>query len=148
MPELPSIHEGWRFNFDKKFSKLKNSTAYVLITEKTPHIIEGCLIFQLTDKKRPYMPYIEIAPHNKIETKKYDHVAGCLIAYAFKLSIIYGVGIDNGILEFDVLEEKKEDEIKLMALYSEKYNAARINNSTTMVIYDKAGEALIERYLQ
>lgn len=94
------------------------------------------------------MPYVEVAPHNKIETKKYDNVAGCLIAYAFKLSIIYGVGIDNGILEFDVLEEKKEDEVKLMALYSKKYNAVRINNSTTMVIYDKAGEALIEKYLQ
>jgi len=80
--ELPSIHENWRFNFDKELKKLKNATGYVLVTEETPHIIEGCMIFQLIDNKMPYMSYVEVAPHNKTGGKKYDHVAGCLIAFA------------------------------------------------------------------
>ena len=40
---LPSITDGWRFNFNKH-SKEKDCETYVLTTQKTPEIIEGCLI--------------------------------------------------------------------------------------------------------
>ena len=50
------------------------------------------------------------------------------------------------MLQFDVMEEKKEDGVKLMALYSTKYNAKRWGN-TTMVIMDEDGEALVKKYL-
>ncbi len=49
--EMPSIQQGWRFNFDKELKKLKNATGYLLVTEETPDLIEGCMIFQLLDKK-------------------------------------------------------------------------------------------------
>jgi len=62
--EMPSIHENWTFNFNNHI-KLPNRTAYVLVKEDSPKIIEGCLIFEMKDKKIAYVAYIEVAPHNK-----------------------------------------------------------------------------------
>lgn len=92
------------------------------------------------------MSFVEVAPHNKSDKKKYDHVAGCLIAYAFRLSLIEGKGDYKGMLFFDVMEESKENEVKLMSVYSAKYNARRWGD-TTMVIMDDDGEALVNKYL-
>lgn len=75
-------------------------------------------------------------------------MAGCLIAYAYQLSVIEGQGDYNSMLQFDVLEEKKENETKLMALYSSKYHAKRLGNTSTMIIIDEDGEALVKEYLQ
>src|SRR6187399_2071213 len=75
--ELPSMQDGWRYNFDKQVKKLKNATGYLLVTEETPDIIEGAMIFQMVDKMMPYIAYIEVAPRNRIALKKYNHVAGC-----------------------------------------------------------------------
>lgn len=61
---LPSITEGWRFNF-KKHSKSIGYETYILVSDETPEIIEGCLIFEMKEKKEPYMAFVEIAPHNK-----------------------------------------------------------------------------------
>lgn len=61
--------------------------------------------------------------------------------------LIKGVDEFNGVLHFKVAEEKKEDEIKLMRLYSTKYNAYRLGDSNIMAIYDADGEELIRRYL-
>lgn len=144
--ELPSIQQDWRFNFDKELKKLKNATGYLLVTEDTPEIVEGCMIFQLKDKKEPYMAFVEVAPHNKKDKKKYDHVAGCLIAYAYQLSLIEGWDYYKGYLQFDVMEHNKADEVKLMNVYSSKYHAKRIGD-TTMLIADDDGDALIAEYL-
>lgn len=46
--QLPSLHEGWRFNFSKH-AKAKGAQTYVLVTEETPNIIEGCLIYKMMD---------------------------------------------------------------------------------------------------
>lgn len=145
--ELPSMQQNWRFNFDKEIKKLKYATGYLLVTEETPDIIEGCMVFQLVHKKEPYMALLEVAPHNKKDKKKYDHVAGCLIAYAYQLSLIEGWEHFKGYLQFDVMEPKKEDEKRLMILYSSKYNAKRVGEGTTMVIADEDGDALIAKYL-
>ena len=144
--EMPSIQDGWRFNFDKELRKLKYATGYILVTEETPDVIEGCMIFQLIDNKEPYLAMVEIAPHNKKDIRRHERVAGCLIAYAYKQSIIQGKGDFKAMLQLDVLEENKEDEIRLMKLYSNKYNAQRWGD-TTMVIMDEHGEALIGKYL-
>ncbi|WP_426668352.1 hypothetical protein ACPPVU_19520 [Mucilaginibacter sp. McL0603] len=146
LSEMPSIQQDWRFNFDKELKKLKNATGYLLVTEETPEVIEGCMIFQLIGEKTPYMAFVEVAPHNKKNAKMYDRVAGCLIAFAYQLSVIEGIGDYNSMLQFDVMEEKKEDEVKLMALYSTKYHAKRWGG-TTMVIIDEDGEALVKEYL-
>jgi hypothetical protein len=46
---LPSIVDGWRFNF-KKHSKESRFQTYVLVCEDSPSIVEGCLIFEMKDK--------------------------------------------------------------------------------------------------
>lgn len=145
--EMPSLQEGWRFDFRKQLKNLPNATGYILVREDTPRVIEGCMIFQLIDKKKPYLAFVEVAPHNKGDEKKHDYVAGCLIAYAFKLSLMSGVGEYIGALHFKIGEKRKEDEIKLMRLYSTKYNAYRLGDSNIMAIYDADGEDLITRYL-
>lgn len=142
---LPSITEGWRFNF-KKHSKKKGFQTYILVCKDTPHIIEGCLTFQLRDTVEPYMAYVEIAPHNKGLAKKHDSVAGCLISFACRLSFIYGIGHFKGWLAFDVKEERKQDGIKLMMVYCKKYGALKWGN-TTMIISPENGEKLIAKYL-
>jgi hypothetical protein len=142
---LPSVSGGWRFNFHKH-AKTKGSNTYILITEKTPGIIEGCMIYKMIDDKDPYMAYIEVAPHNRGKEKEYDLVAGCLIAYAARLSFILGQDYYKGWLAFDVREEKEDDQKKLMALYSKKYGA-RLFDKTTMYILPEDGEKLIEKYL-
>lgn len=142
---LPSITDGWRFNF-KKHSKDRGHETYVLVSEETPNIIEGCLIFEMKKKVEPYMAYVEIAPHNTGLEKKYEKVAGCLIAFACRLSFTKANDPYRGYLVFDVLEEDKADEVKLMAVYSTKYNALRYGE-TTMIIPPVGGEKLITEFL-
>src|SRR6185437_4820088 len=144
--QLPSIQEGWRFNFPKH-AKAKGADTYVLVTEETPDIIEGCLIYKMLENEEPYMAYIEIAPHNKGKDKKYDRVAGCLIAFACRLSFILGEEHYKGWLAFDVQESSEEDQKKLMTLYSSRYKAKKFGE-TTMIIAPEDGEALIQKYLE
>lgn len=145
--ELPSLHDGWRFNFGKQLSKLANATAYVLVTADEPNIVQGCMIFQMVEKRIPTMSYLEIAPHNRSNERKYDNVAGCLIAYAFKRSLIEGKGDYNGQLFLDVQEKEEEDELLLIKLYKEKYKA-KIYEGTKLYIIDDDGQELIDKYLQ
>lgn len=142
--KLPSISDGWRFNFSKH-SKGKEYETYVLTTDKTPEIIEGCLIINTQAPFEVYMAFVEVAPHNRGDKKKYDRIAGCLIAFACRQSFINN---KEGYLSFDVLEKKKEDELKLMKLYSQKYNAVRFNDSTTMIILPEGSEKLINEFLK
>lgn len=114
--EMPSMHDGWRFNFDKELKKLKNATGYLLVSEGPPEVLEGCMIFQLIDKKEPYLAMVEVAPHNKGNEKLHENVAGCLIAYAYQESVKQGVEHFKAYLQLEVLEEKEEDQIKLMEL--------------------------------
>lgn len=143
--ELPTTDHGWRYNFEK-FSKGKNNKVYVLVTNETPEVIEGCMIFKLL-KDEPIMAYIEIAPHNKGLERIYDLVAGNLISYACKLSFEHGKNNFKGWLSFTVQEKSEEDQSKLMELYSSKYDAVKVTK-TAMVIHPSKGELLIEKYLK
>ncbi|WP_432671148.1 hypothetical protein [Flavobacterium sp. SM2513] len=67
--DLPSLADGWRFNF-KKHSRVTGYVTYVVVTEETPTVIEGCLIFEMKNKVEPYMAFVELAPHNKGLHKK------------------------------------------------------------------------------
>jgi len=118
--KLPSINDGWRFNFNKH-SKGKDYETYILTTLITPDRIEGCLIIN-TKLSEVYMAFVEVAPHNRGNDKVYDNVAGCLIAFACRQSFIND---KEGYMAFDVLEEKKEDKIKLMSLYSKKIQCTK-----------------------
>jgi hypothetical protein len=142
--KLPTINDGWRFNFSKH-SKRKDFETYILTADRTPEIIEGCLIINTKNKYQIYMAFLEVAPHNRGKEKRHDWVAGCLIAFACRQSFIKG---REGYLAFDVMEEKDEDTLKLMNLYSQKYNAVRLDASTTMIIVPQGSEKLINEYLK
>jgi hypothetical protein len=142
---LPSLNDGWRFNF-QRHAKSKGAHTYVLITEETPAIIEGCLIYKMKQDIEPFMAYIEIAPHNRGGKRKYDRVAGCLIAYASRLSFMLGQDYYKGWLAFEVQEQDEDAQKKLMAMYSKKYGARKWDE-TTMYIIPEDGEKLIEEYL-
>jgi hypothetical protein len=144
--ELPSIQEGWNFNFNK-LAKAANTKAYVLVKEDTQDVLEGCMLFERKNKEIAYMSYLETAPHNKGNQKRYDYVAGCLIAFAYAQSLVEVKEPYNGQLFFDVLEQNPKNQIKLMALYSVKYGAVKYTN-TTMLIIDEAGDNLIREYLE
>jgi hypothetical protein len=100
----------------------------------------------MKNKIEPYMAFVEIAPHNKGKSRRYEKVAGCLIAFACRLSFMKGDDTYRGWLAFDVLEVDKEDEIKLMAMYSKKYNALKYGD-TMMVIPPEGSEKLIDEFL-
>jgi hypothetical protein len=144
--KLPSLHDGWRFNFPKH-AKERGTHAYILVTEETPEIIEGCLLYRMKEELEPYMSYIEIAPYNRGINKKYDLIAGCLIAFACRLSFTLGKGHYRGWLAFDVMEESKADEKRLMTIYSKDYFALNISGTTMMIIEPKNGERLIAKFL-
>jgi hypothetical protein len=146
LTEMPSIHDGWKFNFNKQY-KLPNSKTFVIVLEDSPTIIQGCLVFQMLDGEIPYMAYLEIAPNNQGLGKEYDYVAGCLIAFACRLSFIHGKGDHKGWLTFDVGEDTEENQNKLMSLYSKRYKAMRFEERT-MLIKPEDGEMLIEEYLK
>lgn len=143
-PSLPTITDGWRFNF-RKHSRSKGFETYVLAKENSPNLIEGSLIIHHNDVGQSYMAYIEVAPHNRGDLKKNDWVAGCLIAFACRLSFMNG---NEGYLAFDVIENHEEDAQKLMQVYSQKYGALRLDGSTTMIILPEGSEKLIEEYLE
>lgn len=144
--KLPSLHEGWRFNFPKH-AKERGAHAYILVTEETPEVIEGCLLYRMREEVEPYMSFIEIAPRNRGMDKMYDLVAACLIAFACRLSFMLAAGDYKGWLAFDVMEESNEDEKKLMAMYCKKYYASNISGTTMMIIEPKDGQKLIAKYL-
>lgn len=144
--DLPSFTDGWRFNFNRH-SKKKNYLTFALHCWHSPETIEGCLIFEMKNNVEPYMAYVEVAPHNRHGKRKLRNVGECLIAFACRRSFVKGKGDYLGWLAFDVLEERKEDEIKLMTMYSSKYKALRLGDSTTMVIPPEGGEQLIDEFL-
>ena len=109
-------------------------------------MIEGCLIFEMRNGVEPYMAFMEVAPHNRGQEKVLEHIAGCLIATACRLSEKHGKDHYRGWLTFDVRERQKEDEIKLMAVYCQKYGALRWGE-TTMLISPENGEELISKFL-
>lgn len=142
---LPSIHDGWRFNFSKH-SKGKDYETYTLTTDRSPEIIEGCLIINTNTPYQVYMAFVEVAPHNMGNNKIYDRVAGCLIAFACRQSFIRG---KEDYLAFDVMEEEKANKIKSMNLYSKKYHAVKLaDTDTTMIIIPEGSEKLINEFLK
>ena len=145
---LPSFHDGWNFDFNKHSKRIPNSETYVLVTELEPDVIQGCLILKMEEDMDPYMAYLEIAPHNRGDHKRYDYIAGCLIAFACRLSHIHAKGHFRGYLSFMVSEEKEEETQKLMAHYSKKYHAKLIAGTNHMEIDPENGRTLIERYLR
>jgi hypothetical protein len=132
---LPLKKIGWNFNW-KQISR--EGVIYVLRTIDSPDQIEGALCLKV-EYDMLIMDALELAPHNiGKKNKRYDYVAGCLIAFAcresFKISGAY-----KGFLTF-------VSKTKLIGWYSKKYGA-EIALGQRMFIDWENGERLIEKYL-
>jgi hypothetical protein len=142
--EMPSLNDGWQFNFNKH-SLPKDKSAFILVKEETPKVIEGCMIFSIHETFGPYLDYLEVALHNKGQKGKYKRVSGCLIAYACGLSFDKGKNEDRGILTFRAFSEN--DTEKLEHFYRDKYGAI-MNPFGYLEIHQDQSRRLMEAYLQ
>lgn len=134
---VPLKKDGWNFNWRNLFQE-KGGQSFVLHTLVSPNQIEGALLLRV-ENEMLIMDALELAPHNiGQENKRYDYVAGCLIAFAcresFKLEGIY-----KGFLTF-------VSKTGLIDWYTQKYGA-ELALGQRMFIDWKNGEQLIEEYL-
>ena len=135
---IPLKKDGWNFNW-KQLLNVENANVYVLRILNSPNQVEGALLL-----KHEYgmliMDALELAPHNiGQKNKRYDYIAGCLIAFAcresFKISGNY-----KGFLTF-------VSKTNLIDWYSKKYGAELALGQRMFIDWEN-GEKLIEEYLQ
>ena len=132
---VPLKRDGWQFNWRKLASK---DRAYVLTCRNTPESVEGALCLSLQSGML-FMEALELAPHNVGQKRKrYDHVAGCLIAYACRESF-KTKGEYKGFLVF-------VSKTELILWYVEKYGA-KVALGQRMYFDPESGEHLIKEYL-
>lgn len=135
--EIPLKKDGWNFNW-RQLSKDKNSRMFVLRTIGLNPSVEGALQLKV-ENEMLIMNDLEIAPHNiGRKNKKYDYVAGCLIAFACKESFKLK-GAYKGFLTF-------MSKTSLMQWYSKKYGA-KVGLGQRMYIDSENGLKLIQEYL-
>jgi len=135
--ELPLKKEGWNFHWKQLF-KEPNTLTFVLKTKTDSSSIEGMLHLKI-ENNMLIMDVIEIAPHNIGNiNKKYDYVAGCLIAYACRESFKIE-GNYKGFLTFT----SKTD---LIEWYINKYGATQAIGQKMFISPDK-GALLIKKHL-
>lgn len=131
---LLSFESNWNFNWTDLSEKGK---VFLLKLKQRGHQTEGAICLKIINEML-IMEALELAPHNVGTHKRYDYVAGCLIAFAcresFKLSGAY-----QGILSF-------VSKTKLINWYKSKYGAKQALGQR-MYIDWKEGKRLIEEYL-
>lgn len=136
--DMPLRKHGWQFNW-KALSKIKNSLLYKIVLDNDESKLQGMLMLTLVDNEMLFMDNVEVAPHNFGREEKYSYVAGCLIAFASKMSFELGKGNYVGFLVF-------ESKTALIELYQQRYGA-EIAMGQRMFIDDVAGKKLIKTYL-
>lgn len=139
MKDMPTKKEGWQFTWRKLF-KTEGAEFYKLSLVDNSKQIQGMLMLSLMFDEMLYMNNIEVAPHNYGSQRKFDRVAGVLIAYACQKSFELGKNSYKGYLTF-------ESKTSLISLYQEKYGAT-LALGQRMFIEPKTGYQLIEKYLE
>ena len=133
--KLPLKKEGWNFNWRQLFEEGK---VFILRTLNSVDKIEGALCLKVVHEML-VMETLELAPHNiGQKNKRYDYVAGCLIAFgcreSFKIQGDY-----KGFLTF-------VSKTHLIKWYTEKYGAELALGQRMFIDWEN-GEKLIEKYL-
>lgn len=136
--KMPLKKDGWNFDWNKLI-KEKNTKTYVLRLKNETQSVEGILQLRL-ENDMLIMDVIEIAPHNiGSSNKKFDYVAGCLIAFSCRESFKIE-GNYKGFLTFI-------SKTSLIDWYKSKYGATQALGQR-MFIDDSMGMELIEKYLK
>lgn len=135
---VPLKKDGWNFNW-RQLIQEKNSRTFFLKTIEPPQSVEGALQLKI-ENEMLIMDVLEIAPHNiGRKDKKYDYVAGCLIAFACRESFKLG-GNYKGFLTF-------VSKSNLIKWYSSKYGAV-VALGQRMYIDNNVGLRLMKEYLE
>ena len=136
--EIPLKKDGWNFNW-RELTKENNSKIFILRTIGLNQTVEGALHLKI-ENEMLIMNALEVAPHNiGRKNKKYDYIAGCLIAFACKESFKLK-GDYKGFLTFMA-------KTSLIKWYSKKYGAA-VGLGQRMYIDSENGLNLINEYLE
>lgn len=134
---MPLRKDGWHFNW-RTMVKEKGVETYVLRTT-VAQTVEGVLSLKLVNNEMLLMDVLEIAPHNVgRKNKRYDDVAGCLIAFACRKSFEL-TGANRGFLAF-------VSKTNLIGWYIYKYGAEQAMRQN-MFIAPEQGLKLINSYL-
>lgn len=137
LEKLPLKLEGWKFDWNTLI-KEKNTKTYILRLKNNPLNIEGIVQLKI-ELDMLIMDLIEIAPHNYSSlNKKFDDVAGCLIAFSCRESF-KNKGDYKGFLTFT-------SKTNLIEWYKKKYGAVQALGQK-MYIDSNIGLKLIEKYL-
>lgn len=135
--KLPLKKDGWNFDWNK-VNKEKKSEVYILRLLEKPFSIEGMLLLKNEDGML-IIDLVEIAPHNiGTSNKRFDNVAGCLIAFACRESF----NLESDYKGFLTFTSKSN----LIELYQEKYGAI-LTLGRKMYIDDRSALKLIQKYL-
>lgn len=135
--KMPLKKDGWKFDWNKLI-KEKNTKTYALRLISDSQNVEGLMQLRI-ENDMLIMDIIEIAPHNfSSSNKKFDYVAGCLIAFACRESFKIE-GNYRGFLTFT-------SKTNLIEWYKKKYGATQALGHK-MYIDDTVGLKLIEKYL-
>lgn len=135
--QMPLRKDGWNFNW-KKLLIEEDSETFVLKLKDVDKSIEGLLQLKIKSEML-VMEALELAPHNiGRKNRKYDFVAGCLIAFgcreSFKLDSVY-----KGYLTFI-------SKTNLIDWYKKHYKAEQ-GLGQRMFINEMNGLGLISEYL-
>lgn len=137
LEDLPLKKSGWNFNWRKAY-KTTDTEVFTLRLLSNPQVVQGVLQLRIVEGML-IMNLLEIAPHNLgSKQKRYDYVAGCLIAFACKASF----ALDSNYKGFLTFESKTT----LISWYVEKYGA-QVAMGQKMFIDPQTGKQLIETYL-
>lgn len=134
--QIPKKKDGWNFNWRLALKESPNST-YVLI-DKESITIQGALQLKL-DEGMLIMKILELSPQNIGKNRKFQNVAGCLIAFACKEAIKLKTEY-KGYLTFVAKTE-------LIEWYKSKYFATQTIGNR-MYIDPLNGNKLIKKYLE
>lgn len=134
---IPLKKDGWNFKWRQLYN-LDGAQSYVLRTLNSPNVIEGALCLKW-EYDMLIMEALELSPHNIGNTnKRYNHVAGCLIAHGCKESFKLE-GPYKGFLTF-------VSKSNLIQWYSTKYGAILALGQRMYIDWEN-GVKLIQQYL-
>jgi hypothetical protein len=136
--DAPLKKDGWKFNW-RELLRTEGSSFFKITLNDSPKRVEGIVMLSVYFGEMVYMNNLELAPYNIGKGKKYDWVAGCLIAYGCRFSFEEGKGNYQGFLTF-------ESKTELIPWYAKKYGAVRTLGQKMFIDIDQ-GEKLIEHYL-
>ncbi|MEZ4847150.1 MAG: hypothetical protein R3B93_00665 [Bacteroidia bacterium] len=136
--ELPTKKDGWNFDW-RGLYKVEGAEFYKISLNKSPELVEGVLMLTIYNGEMLFMNNIEAAPHNIGNNKKYENIAGCLLAFACRESFERGKEGYHGFLSFD-------SKTALIELYQKKYGAS-LALGNKMFFDPGAGKRLMKKYL-